>query len=67
VFVFPDEFLKRFNGFNERFSTVSYKLKKTGSIPSSRNRVTRDRCYDLKNIFAKKIGRKIGAFDSEQR
>jgi hypothetical protein len=24
----------------------------------------RDRCYDLKNIFAKKISEKIGVFDS---
>jgi hypothetical protein len=30
------------------------------------NRVTRDRCYDFKNIFAKKISEKIGVFDSKQ-
>jgi hypothetical protein len=29
-------------------------------------RVTRDRCYDFKNIFAKKFGEKIGVFDSRQ-
>jgi hypothetical protein len=26
----------------------------------------RDRCYDLKNIFAKNFGKKIGVFDSKQ-
>jgi hypothetical protein len=25
-------------------------------------RVTRDRCYDFKNIFAEKFGKKIGVF-----
>jgi hypothetical protein len=29
--------------------------------------VTRDRCYDLKNIFDKKISEKIGVFYSKQR
>jgi hypothetical protein len=26
----------------------------------------RDRCYDLTNFFAKKIGKKFGVFDSKQ-
>jgi hypothetical protein len=30
------------------------------------NTVTRDRCYDLFNIFAEKIGEKNGVFDSKQ-
>jgi hypothetical protein len=30
------------------------------------SRVTRDRCYDYLNIFAKKFGEKIGVFDSKQ-
>jgi hypothetical protein len=29
-------------------------------------RVTWDRCYDFKNIFAKKIGEKIDVLDSKQ-
>jgi hypothetical protein len=29
-------------------------------------RVTRDRCYDFRNIFAKKISEKNGVFDSKQ-
>jgi hypothetical protein len=28
--------------------------------------VTRDRCYDFKNIFAKKFCEKISVFDSKQ-
>jgi hypothetical protein len=27
---------------------------------------SRDRCYDLLNIFAEKLSKKIGAFDSKQ-
>jgi hypothetical protein len=27
---------------------------------------SRDRCYDIKNIFAQKIGEKIGVFHSKQ-
>jgi hypothetical protein len=30
------------------------------------SRVTRDRCYDFLNIFAKKFSEKIGVFDSKQ-
>jgi hypothetical protein len=30
------------------------------------DRATWDRCYDFLNIFAKKIGEKIGAFHSKQ-
>jgi hypothetical protein len=29
-------------------------------------RVTRDRCYDFKNIFAEKFGKNIGVFESKQ-
>jgi hypothetical protein len=29
-------------------------------------RVTRDQCYDFKNIFAEKIQQTIGIFDSKQ-
>jgi hypothetical protein len=28
--------------------------------------VTRDQCYDFKNIFAEKLSKKIGVFDSKQ-
>jgi hypothetical protein len=28
--------------------------------------LSRDRCYDFLNIFAEKIGEKIGVFDSKQ-
>jgi hypothetical protein len=30
------------------------------------SRVTRDRCFDLKKIFAEKIGGKIAVFDSNK-
>jgi hypothetical protein len=30
------------------------------------SRVTRDRCYDFKNIFAEKFSEKIGVFESIQ-
>jgi hypothetical protein len=32
----------------------------------ARTRVTRDRCYVFLNIFAKKIGEKIGIFGQKQ-
>jgi hypothetical protein len=28
--------------------------------------LSRDRCYDFKNIFAEKFSKKIGVFDSRQ-
>jgi hypothetical protein len=42
-----------------------------GNLPTNEEagkvcRLTWDRCYDFKIIFAEKIGEKIGIFDSEQ-
>jgi hypothetical protein len=37
-----------------------------GSMWVMRSIAARDRCYDFRNIFAKKIGGKIGVFDSRQ-
>jgi hypothetical protein len=36
----------------------------TGALEAEKN--AGDRCYDFKNIFAKKIGEIINVFDSKQ-
>jgi hypothetical protein len=43
-------------------------LSTTASPPKTRTfSVSWDRCYDFRNIFAKKIGEKIGVFESKTK
>jgi hypothetical protein len=64
------------SGFKSTFSKTGKTEKKRNEMKDNfigrrsragaGDRVTRDRCYDFKNIFAEKFSEKNGVFDSKQ-
>jgi hypothetical protein len=54
--------------FFDRRNASKFRLPLLTSLSPTclRTRVAWDRCYDFKNIFAKKFGEKIGGFDSKR-